>query len=609
MTTTEVPADLRARANPLASLLPPVPLAITAAVLLGAALTWSRVLAVWHTGAFFDSDDAMRMVQVRDLMAGQNWFDLIVHRIDPPTGLSIHWSRVVDVPLVALISALRLFASPETAERLARIIFPLALQAGLYAGLAWCGGLLIGARGRVLAIALGFLSGVMFGQFQPGRIDHHAPQIVLLVLIIAATLAALDRPHARLAALTGVLTAASLAISIENLPFLAVLYAALAIAFVIYGEGLRTMLLWLAGGLAAGLPVFFVATVPPWRYLAGGCDAFSAAHMVGGLTGAALLTILALGLPLWRTLYRRAIAVSTAGIIILATLALTYPACFHDPLAGVDPFVREIWLSQVREAMPLMRIVETRPELLPIIVLPVVLGFIAALYAIYRTRAMTRTRWIIWAALLGVGLLTAFWQIRVFSSAAPLAALPSAYVVLALTDRFARGGTAMTRALTTAGFCLPFSAMTYAIALPYNDASSARTLACLSPEALAPLATLPAGLVLAPIDSGSHILSDTPHSVIAAPYHRNSPGNRRGLDAFLAPPDRAEEIVRDSGVRYVMLCPEMHQVEALAERAPHGLLALLADGGHPDWLQPVPLASTPYRVFTLRPPSSAPHKQ
>jgi hypothetical protein len=48
----------------------------------------------------------------------------------------------------------------------------------------------------------------------------------------------------------------------------------------------------------------------------------------------------------------------------------------------------EIWLSQVREAMPMIRIVATRPELLPIIASPVVLGFIAALYAIWRTRGL-----------------------------------------------------------------------------------------------------------------------------------------------------------------------------------------------------------------------------
>jgi hypothetical protein len=609
MTTTDAPAHLRAPASPIAPTLAPVPVAIAAVLLLGLVLTWPRVVAVWQTGAFFDSDDAMRMVEVRDLMAGQGWFDLAAHRINPAHGLLLHWSRVVDVPLVALISVFRLFTNPDAAERLARIMFPLALQAGLYSGLAWCGGLLIGARGRVLTIALGFLSGLMFGQFQPGRVDHHAPQIMILVFVVGTSLAALQEWRARWAALAGVLTALSLAISIENLPFFVVLYAAIAIAFIVYGDALAAMLLWLAGGLAAGLIVFFVATISPSRYLLGECDAFSAAHVVGGLAGAAALGVLALGRSRWRTLPARAIAVAAAGIVTVAAVALTYPACFGDPLADVDAFVKAIWLSQVREAMPLMRIVVTRPELLPVIVLPVVLGFFAALCAIWQTRQIARTRWAIVAVLISVGLVTAFWQIRVFSSAAPLAALPAAYAVLTLADRLARGARPIGRGLLTAGLCLPFSSIPYAIALPHDDAASAGTLACLAPKALAPLATLPPGLVLAPIDSGSHLLSDTMHSVIAAPYHRNSAGNRVALEAFLASPDEAEKIARGSNARYVMLCPGMHQVEALRERAPHGLAALLAEGRPPDWLQPVPLNGTPYRVFTLRAPSSAPPKE
>jgi hypothetical protein len=607
LTTTEACGDLAAPRQAIA--LPEVPLAIAAALLLGLALTWPRVVAVWQTGAFFDTDDAMRMVQVRDLMAGQGWFDLVVHRLHPPEKLLIHWSRVVDVPLVVLIGVFRLFANPEAAERLARIVFPLALQAGLYAGLAWCGGLLIGARGRVPAIALGFLSGVMFGQFQPGRIDHHAPQIMLLIFLVGASLAALDRSHARLAAVAGMLTALSLAISIENLPFLVLLYTGIAVAFIVYGDALRAMLLWLAGGLALGLPVLFAATVPPSRYLLDGCDAFSAAHVVGGVTGAASLAILALGLPWWRTPAARVIAVAAAGAVTLAAVALTYPACFGDPLAGVDPFVKEIWLSNVWEAMPLLRIIETRPETLPVIALPVLLGFIAALFAIWQTEAMARTRWIIIFALLAIGLVTAFWQIRVFSSAAPLAALPAAYAVLALARPVAGSASFVARAATTALLCVPFSSLTYAIALPHDDIRSAGTFACLAPKALAPLAALSPGLVLAPIDSGSHLLSETQHSVIAAPYHRNSAGNRLALEALLASPNAAENIVRQSGAKYLMLCPQMHQVEALRERAPHGLAALIADGGPPDWLQPVPLKDTPYRVFTLRAPTSEPHKE
>ena len=36
------------------------------------------------------TDDAMRLVEVRDLIAGQGWFDLMQHRLDPP-GVSMHW--------------------------------------------------------------------------------------------------------------------------------------------------------------------------------------------------------------------------------------------------------------------------------------------------------------------------------------------------------------------------------------------------------------------------------------------------------------------------------------------------------------------------------------
>ena len=181
--------------------------------------------------------------------------------------------------------------------------------------------------------------------------------------------------------------------------------------------------------------------------------------------------------------------------------------------------------------------------------------------------------------------------------------------MLALTDRLARSVSAIARAFITALLCLPLSSVTYALALPHDDTSHAATLACLSPQALAPLATLPPGLVLAPINSGSHIISDTKHSVIAAPYHRNSAGNRKVLEALLASPQAAEAKVRASGARYVMLCPQMHQVQALAERAPQKLVATLAIGRQPDWLVPLPLAGTPYRVFTLRPPSREPRQE
>ena len=46
-----------------------------------------------------DTDDNMRISQVRALLHGQDWFDLRQYRLNPPYGANIHWSRLVDLPL------------------------------------------------------------------------------------------------------------------------------------------------------------------------------------------------------------------------------------------------------------------------------------------------------------------------------------------------------------------------------------------------------------------------------------------------------------------------------------------------------------------------------
>ena len=46
-----------------------------------------------------DTDDNMRMMQVRALLDGQGWYDLSQHRM---AGSNIHWSRLVDLPIATL---------------------------------------------------------------------------------------------------------------------------------------------------------------------------------------------------------------------------------------------------------------------------------------------------------------------------------------------------------------------------------------------------------------------------------------------------------------------------------------------------------------------------
>ena len=69
-------------------------------------MLWYKWAAI-HWFSLSDPDDNMRFAQVRALLGGQGWYDLRQHRIDPPGGISIHWSRLVDLPIAGLILLLQ----------------------------------------------------------------------------------------------------------------------------------------------------------------------------------------------------------------------------------------------------------------------------------------------------------------------------------------------------------------------------------------------------------------------------------------------------------------------------------------------------------------------
>ncbi len=566
-------------------------------------LSWPRVVAVWQTGIFYDTDDAMRMVQVRDWMAGQGWFDLVAHRLDPPAGTLMHWSRVVDVQLAVLIRLFGLFADAVHAERLARLAFPLALQAAMIAATAWTARALVGSRAVLPAAILVLLSGISFDQFQPGRIDHHAPQILLLMLATGATVLSLDPRRAVWAALTGALVALSLAISLENLPFFAVLLAAPPLAWAVYGAPYRRSLQALACGLGLAAPTLFALTVPPWYYLVPTPDAFSIAHLAAIMTGAAGLAGLAALSPKLRSPVPRSMGLGVALAAVLATVLAIDPACLGDPYAGMDPLIKRLWLDNVTEAEPIFRLARLHPEIITTTVCPIVCGAVATLIGLWRHRRRDPAPWLVVTGLVSIGLAGTFWQIRVASSLSPLALLGGAWAVAATLDLAQARNRAVYAVLPFVCLGL-FSSLAWAMVpvgapakpgTPGADPESCRVSA-----ALAPLAAFPAVTAFAPIDAGAHLLAYTPMSVLAGPYHRDRRGMRMALDAFLAAPDAARGIVAGSGAKLLVYCSADPLLRIIRKETPGGLAAALLDGRPPAWLKPVTLdGPTPYRAFEV----------
>ncbi|HEY1735595.1 MAG TPA: hypothetical protein VGG12_03020, partial [Methylovirgula sp.] len=103
-----------------------------------------------------------------------------------------------------------------------------------------------------------------------------------------------------------------------------------------------------------------------------------------------------------------------------------------------------------------------------------------------------------------------------------------------------------------------------------------------------------------PIDAGSHMLALTPHSVLAAPYHRDNDGNRAVIDAMLATPGKAHDILISHHATYLVTCAGLKETEVMARRAPQGLAAALVAGRIPTWLKPVSI-SGPCHAFTIQP--------
>jgi len=149
---------------------------LTGLVLLVAAFSKASLA---REGWMIDADDFFRLQQVRDLIGGQDWFDVSQSRFDTPEGGAMHWSRLPDLPLAGLILLLSPFVGPEAAEQFAVFWWPMVLLAVALSLVATLLSRLKAGQVGIIAGLVIFATGGAAFQFWPGRIDHHALSLVL----------------------------------------------------------------------------------------------------------------------------------------------------------------------------------------------------------------------------------------------------------------------------------------------------------------------------------------------------------------------------------------------------------------------------------------------
>ncbi|MFZ5726462.1 MAG: hypothetical protein ACOY4C_08610 [Pseudomonadota bacterium] len=551
-----------------------------------------------------DTDDAMRMAQVRDLLAGQGWWDLTQYRVNPAGGgVLMHWSRIVDAPLAIGIVMLQPLFGQTMAERIVMAAWPPLLGAALSVACA------LGYRNlsdrRIAYVVPLFLimSGYILVQFRPLRVDHHGWQILLAMLVMAQAL----RPASWGAGLFGGLFAAALlAVSIEGLPMAALFGGLAALRWALNGRGDdRARLCGYMGALAGGAILLQFATRGPAGLVGAWCDSLSAPYIAALVAAAAVVFAAASANP--ARMSTRFLLLILGGAAAAGALVWTEPLCAKGPFATLDPIVVDFWYRNVIEGQPLWA---AKAQDMIHVLVPSFIGLVGALLA-WRgaSVAADRRNWAtVIAALLGAAALS----LLVFRSVstAHLFALPGcAWLGLRAWTwaRTIRAAVPRILASAMAALTLPLLgsmavAALLSLAVPALRAEEARAAArladtnryrtnCLDGAAIADLNRLPPTTLLTPIDLGAPLVFWTSHRLVATPHHRNSHAMADTIRAFAGDPAAAEALVRRQQAAMIVVCRTANDFARYRRARKDSLAAQLHAGNPPSWLEAVPIES------------------
>jgi hypothetical protein len=572
-------------------------------------LIWLAVCAVLilvtrgqiSSGIGWDPDDQLRMVQLRDWLGGQSWFDTIQYRIGEPDSQPMHWPRWIELPLALVFLLLKPLIGAASAETGAMVIVPL-ITLGIAMWLVMkISAQLFDRNIAILAAALAATAVPIVAQIRPMRVDHHGWQIVLAL----TALWTMCWPEKRRGGIAlGAALALWLSISLEGLPISAAFIVLLVWRWVFQTEeGIR--LFWTLLSFLIASFIFYFATQGGFDAAINYCDALSPAHLLACVAGAAVILPAIQWLP--SNILLRVVSLAVAGGAALAVFHGLAPQCVGGAFNTMDPIVREYWLVNVLEGLPIWY--QNGKTMVTLLGGSIIVGLASLIYIVrVRPGQIDRSKlFVLGYAFLWALVLSLFVQ-RATAVAAAFALPFMAWVVHQAFVR-ARGiKRPLSRILATAAVVFLIMPGPLAIAL-FNGVSgedqkteaNLETAACENDDSLARLNALPRSNILAPFDFGPRILLLTPHNVLATSHHRNDQAMADQIRIFTSAPDVARGLLEAHNIRYIVACEAEPELAIYAKKNPKGLWAQLVKGQKPEWLQPVHIRDNSLVVWRVTP--------
>lgn len=551
----------------------------------------ASILLIWFsretilTRAGWDPDDQLRLVQLRDFLGGQSWFDTRQYRMNAPDGAPMHWSRLIELPLALIVVLMTPLLGTARAEMAAGIIVPLFCLGGITFLLAQIAGKIAGRPAAIAACLLALIAPAMLIQLRPMRIDHHGWQIFCAVLGFATLYWANVRK-------AGLVLGAALAlwvhISLEGAPMTAAFFLYLGWRWV-KNRDESYRLSWTLCSFALGSLALFFGTQASGLSTPEYCDTVSPAHIWAIFSATFILLSALYARPQNRFL--RVGAIVFAGAVALGVLLWLIPRCSAGAFSDLDPIVRSYWYANIREGLPVWH-QDGQAAVTLVTPLLAALGTLwisrRLLPADKRSALSTAGFFLVYASLLSL------FVFRTVSVATAFTIVPVAICLAALVKAYGIERCLAVRLMfvpLAIGLLAPGMIAGSVMASAQNrgkdqatDMADIKLQACESVASVAALNQLKSANIVAPLNIGPAILMTTPHSVIASNYHRNQAALRDQIDLFRLSPSIAKAIIDRRAITHLAICTGDAEMDEYVRRAPHGLWGQIAAGKAPLWL-------------------------
>lgn len=583
------------------------------------ALTQVMAALVWYpdvlAGGQVDTDGYMRLVRVRELLAGGSWFDPVIARSNWPFGEIMHWTRPLDILIAALAFILKPVMSDAGALAAAGAVISALCHAAVCVAGVWAVHPIVRGAERFFAMpaVLAQTSVMAYGGL--GRADHHMLILLLFTLALGSWIRVLLRPDDRRAALmAGAWTGVGMWVGPETLLPLAILFLSGTVAWIAAGDRYRPANLRLCGGLVATLIIALLVERPPSGWMAAEFDRVSIAHLHVSVIAATFWLVARRvrlpSTPPGRARAARSLLALAGAVLAGVILLLLHPLFFRGPWVGVDPLVIGVWLSRVTELQPAW---PAGPEAAGRFVS--MLGaalLLLPILAVWFRREQQPERQLVWLLLL-ISLLVyiplAFAQQRfapyagIIASIAGIELLRRGFLLLGGLSGFALSGLRVSVILSVLLWPIVAGEALNAAQRPALAPQPDRLGACNLTDAARRLNDAPFDqpqTIAAFIDFGPELLYRTPHRVLAGPYHRNRDGIL-AAHALLTSRDAstALDIARTREIDLILLCPA-RDAEYFRGSDATSLYATLLRGEAPSWIEELPFESDGFRLFAVQ---------